>query len=161
MKLPLTAAQARNLNPLQLAFIGDAVYNLYMRIISLGEGRGVRQMHLGTTRRVNAAAQAHALRLVMDMLNEEELELVRRGRNAHPRHGAPRSATSAQYSASTGFEALIGFHHLTGQTERLQALFEQVLRHQTAHEPPNPTPDAASLNGGASSSIVLKGKYVK
>lgn len=132
MNLPLSAAQARNLSALQLAFIGDAVYNLYMRTNSLKEGKGLRGMHLGTTRRVNAVAQAQALNRVIDLLDEEELDIVRRGRNAHPRHGVPRSATGAQYSASTGFEALIGYHYLTGQAERLDTLFSRVLEPEEA-----------------------------
>jgi ribonuclease-3 family protein len=120
---PISIAEARNYSALQLAFIGDAVYNLVIRLNSLKEGKRLREMHLGTTGQVNAVAQAKALRLLEGELNEEELEIVRRGRNAHPKHQAPRCATSAQYSASTGFEALIGFHYLTGQTTRLDTLF--------------------------------------
>lgn len=127
----LTPAQARNYSALQLAFIGDAVYNLVIRLNSLKEGKGLRSMHLGTTRRVNAVAQAQALMLLDDLLTEEERDIVRRGRNAHPRHAAPKSATSAQYSASTGFEALIGYHYLTGQTERLNTLFDHLSAQQT------------------------------
>jgi ribonuclease-3 family protein len=126
----LSPAQARNYSALQLAFIGDAVYNLYTRLNSLKEGKGLRAMHLGTTRRVNAVAQSQALSMLDNLLTEEERDIVRRGRNAHPRHTAPRSATSAQYSASTGFEALIGFHFLTGQTERLNTFLNYLYSEQ-------------------------------
>lgn len=143
MITPLSPAQARCLNPLQMAFIGDAVYNLVMRTQSLLSGKGLHAMHLGTTGRVNAAAQAKALRLLQDELTPDEQDLVRRGRNAQARHAAPRSATGAQYKAATGFEALIGFLYLTGQTQRLNALFafldERLGEEQThpAQTPPN------------------------
>ncbi|NLX83755.1 MAG: Mini-ribonuclease 3 [Clostridiales bacterium] len=123
MNKPISKAEARSYNGLQLAFIGDAVYNLVMRLHSLEEGKGLRAMHMRTTGRVNAVAQSRALKILESLLDEEELDIVRRGRNAHPRHQAPRSATTAQYCASTGFEALIGYHYLTGQTRRLQELF--------------------------------------
>lgn len=122
MTEPIPESQARNLSALQMAFIGDAVYNLAIRLQSLREGKNLQAMHLGTTRRVNAVAQAEALNRISGHLNDEEMEIVRRGRNAHARHSAPRSATSAQYSASTGFEALIGYHYLTGQHSRLNEL---------------------------------------
>ena len=124
MRQLLSPDQARNLSALQLAFIGDAVFSLHIRENSLQSGKGLHGMHQGTTSRVNAAAQARALARIMDALTPEEQDIVRRGRNAHPRHAAPRSATSAQYAASTGLEALIGYHHLTGQDERLAALYE-------------------------------------
>lgn len=120
---PISLEQARNYSALQLAFIGDAVYNLVVRTGSLMDGSGLRTMHQKTTRGVNAVAQAQALTTLDGLLSDEEKDLVRRGKNAHPRHQAPKSATSAQYSASTGLEALIGFHYLTGNKERLRELF--------------------------------------
>lgn len=129
MMEPINQQQARNYNALQLAYIGDAVYSLVMRIGALQEGTGLRAMHQRTTGRVNAVAQARSLRIIQGILTEEELEIVRRGRNAHPRHQAPRSATSAQYCASTGFEALIGYHYLTGNKKRLDELFAYLQQH--------------------------------
>ncbi|HHT08083.1 MAG: ribonuclease III domain-containing protein [Christensenellales bacterium] len=129
MNKTISKAEARNYSALQLAFIGDAVYNLVMRLHSLQEGKGLRAMHMRTTGRVNAVAQSKALKTLEGLLDEEELDIVRRGRNAHPRHQAPRSATTAQYCASTGFEALIGYHYLTGQTDRLRELFTYLQTH--------------------------------
>lgn len=129
MMAPISEQQVRNYNALQLAFIGDAVYNLVMRMAALQEGTGMRLMHLRTTSKVNAVAQAKALRLIEGLLDEEELAIVRRGKNAHPRHQAPRSATCAQYSASTGFEALLGYHYLTGNHNRLDQLFAYLQQH--------------------------------
>ncbi len=135
MKGKLTPAQATNLNGLQLAFIGDAVYNLVMRLGALRQGGGVKKLHLGTTRRVNAVAQAEALSALEPLLSDEEMGIVRRGRNAHPRHTTPKSASPAQYSASTGFEALIGFLYLTDQEARLNELFEFINKAQQTETP--------------------------
>jgi ribonuclease-3 family protein len=64
---------------------------------------------------------------VLGSLDEEEKDIVRRGRNAHSRHQAPKSVSTAQYSASTGFEALIGYHYLTGQMDRINELLSRIL----------------------------------
>lgn len=133
MTEPYLEAQAKNLSALQLAFIGDAVYNLVTRLDSLREGKTMRAMHLGTTSRVNAVAQAEALDYISELLTDEEWEIVRRGRNAHARHAAPKSATSAQYSASTGFEALVGYHYLTGHQERLEELLSAIAQQRLSN----------------------------
>ncbi len=122
MKLPLSELDAQSFNALQLAFIGDAVYSLLTRLKSLDEGTGVKGMHLSATSRVNASAQAETLAAISDLLTQDEQGIVRRGRNAHPKHHAPRSASTADYSASTGFEALIGYLYLTGRADRIEAL---------------------------------------
>lgn len=125
MREPLTPAQALLLNPLQLAFIGDSVYSLLARLHAIKRGGGVKSHHLKTTAKVNASAQASALETIYDLLDEQEREIVRRGRNAHARHVAPKSCTLAEYTASTGLEALFGYLYLTGQEERVQELFSQ------------------------------------
>jgi ribonuclease-3 family protein len=66
----------------------------------------------------------------MTALDDEEKDIVRRGRNAHAKHQAPKSATTAEYSASTGFEALIGFHFLTGNMERINLLLSLISMQQ-------------------------------
>lgn len=119
----MTQAQALMLNPLQLAFIGDSVYSLLARLQALKLGGGVRAHHQKTTEKVKASAQAGALEMIADSLNDQEREIVRRGRNAHARHIAPKSCTQAEYSASTGLEALFGFLYLTGQKDRIHQLF--------------------------------------
>jgi ribonuclease-3 family protein len=123
----LSKADAQAYNALQLAFIGDCVYSLMVRLHTLQEGKGVKAMHQRTTGMVNAAAQAKALEWVLGILDEEEKDIVRRGRNAHSRHQAPKSVSTAQYSASTGFEALIGYHYLTGQMDRINELLSRIL----------------------------------
>ena len=132
-----TPEQAGNLSALQLAFIGDAVYNLVARLNALSKGGVVKKLHLGTTNKVNAVAQAKALIAIEPVLSEEEHAIVKRGRNAHARHAAPKSATTAQYCASTGFEALIGYLYLSGQKNRLEQLFKLIdHEHQNAQAQP-------------------------
>ncbi|HOQ63569.1 MAG TPA: Mini-ribonuclease 3, partial [Clostridia bacterium] len=70
----------------------------------------------------NAAAQAQAVAKLEGILHDDERDIFLRGRNAKPRHQAPRSASCAQYAASTGFEALIGYLYLSGQKTRLEGL---------------------------------------
>ena len=119
---PMDPAAARLLNPLQLAYIGDAVWSLLVRMHHLNAGQNLRHMHDNTVAHVNAAAQAAALNRIAPVLSEEETAVVLRGRNAHPHHAAPRHQHAADYSASTGLEALIGYLYVTGQEERILQL---------------------------------------
>lgn len=118
----LTKDQARQLAPLQLAFVGDAVHALLSRTQLIGQNLKVHDMHLAATRAVNAVSQAKAMQLIFPLLTEEENDMVRRGRNAHPHHGAPKSASVGEYALATGLETLLGYLYLTGQTDRLAEL---------------------------------------
>ncbi len=127
MTVRLTEAKARELNPLRLAFIGDAVFSLLVRMGALEKEKGVRGMHKFASAQESAAAQASALENLAPFLTDLEKDIVRRGRNAHAGHPAPKSATTAQYAASTGLEALIGYIYLTGQEERLDFIVGHIL----------------------------------
>lgn len=120
---PMGPEQARLLNPLQLAYIGDTVWDLMIRSRLIYRGRNVHNMHRDATAGVNARAQARALERIWETLTDDEADIARRGRNAHARHPAPRNQDPADYRAATGLEALVGFLYLTGQEERLMALF--------------------------------------
>lgn len=122
---PMTADQARLLNPLQLAYIGDSVWDLLIRSRLIYRGRNVHNMHRDATSRVNAGAQAAALARIASLLTPEEEDIVRRGRNAHARHPAPKNQNPADYQSATGLEALIGFLYLTGQEARALELFRR------------------------------------
>lgn len=115
--------RARLLSPLQLAYIGDTVWDLLIRSRQLWQGLNVRHMHQQAVSLVNAAAQHRALRRVEAELTPEEAAIVHRGRNAHPRHHAPKNQDPADYAAATALEALIGYLYVTGQEERLLRLF--------------------------------------
>lgn len=127
--MTLTDKEAQQLGPLKLAYIGDAVFELRIREKALVSGRNMQALHRMTTSFVCAPAQAKALTAIMEKLTEDELALVKRGRNAHARHAAPKSASCAEYAASTGFETLIGYLHLTGQTGRIEELVNVIQEH--------------------------------
>jgi ribonuclease-3 family protein len=117
-------AGALQLSPLQLAYIGDTVWDLMVRTNLLHTGKNLHNMHCAAVARVNANAQAQALGRLNEKLTAEEADMVRRGRNAHPRHGAPKNQDPAAYSQATGLETLIGYLYLTGRHERLQELYQ-------------------------------------
>lgn len=121
---PVDPKQARLLNPLQLAYLGDAVWDLMVRSTMLARGLSVGHMHKTAVKHVSAAAQAEALRRLEGILTEEESDVVRRGRNSHAHHPSPRNQDPGDYAAATGLEALVGFLFMTGQDDRLQALYD-------------------------------------
>ncbi len=120
---PMSQERAQLLNPLQLAYLGDSVWDLLVRSRLVYAGRNVHNMHRAATGSVNAGAQAQALSRMQPLLSPQEAEIARRGRNAHARHPAPRNQDPADYQAATALEALVGFLYVTGQEERLLALF--------------------------------------
>lgn len=120
---PMEEREAMMISPLRLAFVGDAVHALLVRTGLVFAGGKVGAMHRDAVQSVNAAAQADALGRIAGQLSETEASIVRRGRNAHAKHQAPRRARLSDYKQSTGLEALFGFLYLTGQYGRLQALY--------------------------------------
>ena len=114
---------AMMLNPLQLAHVGDTVWEMLVRSRLAFAGRSVRHMHRDAVSGVNAGAQAKALDRIREQLTEPEAELVRRGRNAHAHHPTPKNQDPADYRSATGLEALMGYLYLTGRDERAVELF--------------------------------------
>ncbi|MBQ1807931.1 MAG: ribonuclease III [Selenomonas sp.] len=113
----------RQLNPLVLAYVGDAYFHLYVRTRLLSyEQAKVQALHSFSAQMVSAVWQAKAYQKIEDKLTEEEKAIFRRGRNA--KSHAPRSSTVAEYHASTGFEALLGSLYLSEQNERLYEIAE-------------------------------------
>ena len=115
----LQKQEAMLLNPLQLAYLGDTVWETMIRYELIRKRLNVHHMHQECVKRVKAQAQAAALEKIQALLTEEEAEVVRRGRNTHAHHPAPKSQGLENYAAATGFEALIGFLYATAQDERL------------------------------------------
>ncbi len=126
--------EARMLSGLQLAYVGDSVYDLLVRTYLMRSGCRVHEMHRMATERVNAVSQAKAAENVLQQLTEEETLIVKRGRNAHPHHSVPRAATAGDYALATGLEALLGFLYLTGQDERLYRIFALLEESRTCPE---------------------------
>ncbi len=120
---PMSVSEAKLLNPLKLAYLGDSVWELLVGSALLAQGLNLRHMHREAVSRVNARAQAEALARIAALLDAEEEDIVRRGRNSHPHHVAPRHQEAADYRAATAMEALMGFLYVTGQEARLQSLF--------------------------------------
>ncbi len=111
------------LSPLQLAYVGDAVWEILIRQMLAMQQLNVHHMHNECIRQVNAKAQAEYMARVKTRLTEIEQQIVQRGRNVHARHSAPRNQRPSDYSEATAFEALIGFLYLTDQQERLKDIF--------------------------------------
>lgn len=111
------------LSPSVLAFVGDAVYGLYVRRHLALVNRPSGELHRLSVKLVNAVAQAKAYTVIEHELNEKEISVFKRGRNFHT-SSAPKSATKGEYHTATGLECLFGFLYLTGETERADTLFE-------------------------------------
>lgn len=114
----------RMLGALELAYIGDTVHDLFVRERLLRRGLPVGKMHRQAMALVCAAGQARLAEKLMPHFTEVEQDILRRGRNAHPRHAAPKRADPADYQLSTGLEALWGYLFLTGEIGRLNQLLE-------------------------------------
>ncbi len=120
---PVDTERVKQMNPVVLAFVGDAVYTLYVRrILVLGHGCKTGELNHLATEKVSAHGQSEALSRILPLLTEEEDEIFRRGRNAK-KPTKSKNATVGEYVRSTGFEALIGFLYLTGREDRIKELF--------------------------------------
>ncbi|WP_088070834.1 Mini-ribonuclease 3 [Gottfriedia luciferensis] len=120
----------KQLNSLALAYIGDAVYEIYVRHHLLEKGT-VRpnQLHRAATRFVSAKGQAKVIRemLSADFLTEEEIAVVKRGRNA--KSGTiPKNTDVQTYRYATAVEALIGYHYLLKNEERLNIIVQYAIQ---------------------------------
>lgn len=122
----LTKKEASMLSPLQLAYIGDAVYELFIRRYLLQKKLPVHELHKEAVKYVKAGAQANIIHFLEKELREEEKNIVKRGRNAKT-HSSPKNANITDYKYATGFEALIGFLYLTGQEERMFQLLNRII----------------------------------
>jgi len=112
------------LNPLVLAYIGDAVYEVYIRSYIIKSGMAkTNALHKEATTFVSAKAQSKILAKIEENLTEKETEIVRRGRNAHS-NTIPKNATIADYKKATAFEALIGYLFLSKENERLEEIIK-------------------------------------
>lgn len=126
MRFNDTKIQPRQLSPLNLAFIGDCIYEILVRETLVCEAnRPVNELHRESVKYVSAKAQTEAYAKIKGMLTEEETAQFKRGRNAKVGH-SPKSATDAEYHTATGIEALFGYLYLSGKTERIKQLFAAI-----------------------------------
>lgn len=120
-------ADVASLSPLNLAFVGDTVFDLLVRSeLVCQANRPVNALHKTASAKVCASAQAKAVNSIMPMLSEDELAVFKRGRNAHT-GGIPKNQSSADYHYATGLECLFGWLYLKGRTERINELYAAIV----------------------------------
>lgn len=120
---PVPRERAKQLNPVVLAFVGDAAYTLFVRErLALSCACKTGELNRRASEIVSAHGQSGSLERILPLLTEEEEGIYRRGRNAK-KSTKSKNATVREYVRSTGFEALIGYLYLTGQSERIEELF--------------------------------------
>lgn len=113
----------KQLSPLNLAFIGDCIYEILVRETLVKDAnRPVNDLHRESVKYVSAKAQTEAYSKIKDVLTEEETAVFKRGRNAKVGH-SPKSATEGEYHCATGMEALFGYLYLTDDIDRIKELF--------------------------------------
>ncbi len=119
--------EVRLMPPLVWAYIGDCIYEIYIRMQLVNNTKlHPHELHVETTKYVKAQAQAQVLTKIEEILTEEEKEIVRRGRNAQNHH-LPKNSSLAEYSKATAFESLIGYLYLSKQDERLSQILEKCI----------------------------------
>ncbi len=118
----LDKTSVNKISSLTLAFIGDAVYSLFVRkrFVFVKDDKGF-ELNKKTADIVCASSQAKAVDKLLQLLTEEELAVYKRGRNTKKGTRA-KHATVSEYNKSTGFEALVGYLYLLGENERLDYL---------------------------------------
>ena len=119
----LTNKKPSQFSPLALAYIGDGVYELFVRtkVIEEHENMPANKLHKKTVQYVKAHAQADSIDAMLPHHTEDETAVYKRGRNAKS-NTTPKNADMADYRKATDFEALIGFLYLSGENERLHEL---------------------------------------
>lgn len=122
----MTNIWPNQLSPLSLAYIGDSVYELYVRtrVIEEHPNMPAHKLHLKTVKYVKAHAQSNSITAMLDMLTEEETAVYKRGRNAKS-NTTPKNADMADYRRATGFETLIGYIYLAENRDRLNELMSK------------------------------------
>ena len=129
LKNKFTDKDARLLNPLVLAFIGDGIYEVFIRtyLVEINREMLVHRLHVKTISFVKAHAQSEFMKALETGLTEEELYFYKRGRNAKS-GTVPKNADVQEYRTATGFETLIGYLYITEQNERLNFIFNEILK---------------------------------
>ncbi len=117
------------LSPSVLAFVGDAVYGLYVRTYLAKVNRPSGELHKLSVKLVNATAQAKAFHIIEPKLSEKELSVFKRGRNFHTSN-TPKNSTGSEYHTATGLETLFGYLYLSGENDRAKMLFDIILENE-------------------------------
>ena len=126
LKIDRTKQEVELMSPLTWAYIGDAVYELFIRNKLINEtSLKPHKLHIEAIKYVKAKSQAEKLNEIYEILTDEEKDIVRRGRNTQNHH-LPKNSNVQEYMYSTAFEALIGYLYLTKQNKRLKEILDKV-----------------------------------
>lgn len=118
--------EVNTLNPLVWAYIGDSVYELYIRNYLINNSNAkVHELHINAIKYVKASAQSEIIKLMEPILSKEEKNIVRRTRNTQNHH-IPKNADPSDYMYATAFEGLVGFLFLNKRLDRLKELFNLI-----------------------------------
>lgn len=119
--------QVRFISPLVLAYVGDAVYEVFVRTYVLHKyGGNVNDLHKISTQLVKAGAQAKIVHVLESELTEEEWTMVKRGRNQKS-GSVPKNANLTDYKYATGFETLMGYLYLCDERDRLKEIIKRAI----------------------------------
>ena len=126
LKINRPKEEVELMSPLTWAYIGDAVYELYIRNKLINETNlKPHKLHIEAIKYVKAKSQAEKLNEIYESLIDEEKDIVRRGRNTQNHH-LPKNSNVQEYMYATAFEALIGYLYLTKQHTRLKEILDKV-----------------------------------
>lgn len=115
------------MSPLSLAYIGDAVFEVYIRSYIMKDvNMPVSKLHKAATRYVKATAQANIIKNISGSFTDEEMSVYKRGRNAHS-YTSAKNADIVDYRMATGLEALIGYLYIKKETKRLEEIIEMCI----------------------------------
>lgn len=121
------AQDINQMSPLVWAYVGDCVYELYIRTHLVNTTNlNPHKLHIEAIKYVKAGAQANILKNIYEELSDEEKDIVRRGRNANNHH-LPKNSNVQEYMYSTAFEALIGYLYLNQNYKRVKEIIEKVI----------------------------------
>lgn len=121
----ISEERARQLSPVTLAFVGDAVYSLFVRVREvITADAKLNELQKRTSQIVSAKGQNELLHRIESRFTQDEEDIYHRGRNAK-KSTKSKNASVAEYNASTGLEAVLGYLYLTGQYQRISELLEE------------------------------------
>lgn len=122
----ISKSKARGMNPIVLAYVGDAVESLYVRtLLSTSSDAKTHALNVRASKIVNATSQARRVEKILPMLDEEETDIYRRAKNGKINSSA-KNADLMDYKSATGLEAVYGYLFLIGNTKRLEELLKYI-----------------------------------
>lgn len=122
---PMSPREVELMNVLVLAFVGDSVHTMAVRArLASTDGHKSGELHHMAIKEISARAQAVTVERLLPLLNEEESKIYKRAKNSKPKSLA-KNADPEEYHKATGFEAVLGYLYLSGQTDRLSFLLEE------------------------------------